>query len=52
MNDCDGSLATLGNRSIRELCQYKGMGPAKAISVLAACELGKRRMAENHEEKP
>lgn len=52
MNDCDGSLATLGNRSIRELCQYKGMGPAKAISVLAACELGKRRMAENQEEKP
>lgn len=46
MNDCNNSLATLGRRSIRELCQYKGMGPAKAITVLAACELSKRRIHE------
>ena len=51
MNDCDGSLATLGNLSIRELCQYKGMGPAKAVTILAACELGKRRQKEKVQER-
>lgn len=52
MNDCQGSLATLGNMGIDSLCRYKGMGPAKAISVLAACELGRRRMAEGMELRP
>lgn len=52
MNDCLGSLATLGRMDIADLCHYKGMGPAKAISVLAACELGKRRMAEGMERRP
>lgn len=46
MNDCEGSLAKLGRMSIKELCSYKGVGPAKAITILAACELGKRRMKE------
>ena len=52
MNDCQGSLATLGNMGIDSLCRYKGMGPAKAIAVLAACELGRRRMAEGMELRP
>ena len=52
MNDCQGSLATWGNMGIDSLCRYKGMGPAKAISVLAACELGRRRMAEGMELRP
>lgn len=51
MNDCDGSLATLERMDIRELCKYKGMGPAKAIAILASCELGKRRMRENAVER-
>ncbi len=38
--------------SIRELCTYTGIGEAKAISILAACELGKRRQAETPEERP
>lgn len=46
MNDCHNSLATLERMDIRELCRYKGMGPAKAITILASCELGKRRMLE------
>ena len=52
MNDCGDSLATLGNMSISELCRYKGLGKAKAISVLAACELAGRRMKENFDSKP
>lgn len=46
MKDCGDSLNTLGKRSIDELTEYNGMGPAKAITVLAACELGKRRQHE------
>lgn len=44
--DCDDQLATLGKLSIDQLCAYKGIGQAKAITILAACELGKRRQSE------
>ena len=51
LNDCKNNLNTLGKMSIRELQEYNGMGPAKAITVLAACELGKRRQAEKIQER-
>ncbi len=51
MNDCSNNLNTLGKMSIRELTAYKGMGPAKAITILAACELGKRRQKTLVEER-
>ena len=50
--DCNNNLNTLGKMTIRELCDYKGIGEAKAISILAACELGKRRQAGSAEERP
>lgn len=50
--DCHNNLNTLGKMTIRELCQYNGIGEAKAISILAACELGKRRQMETPEERP
>ena len=50
--DCNNNLNTLGKRTIHELTQYNGMGPAKAITILAACELGKRRQLEKAEERP
>ncbi len=43
LNDCDNNLNTLGKRSIHDLMTYNGVGEAKAITILAACELGKRR---------
>ncbi len=43
LNDCDNNLNTLGKRSIHDLMAYNGVGEAKAITILAACELGKRR---------
>ncbi|MBO4721045.1 MAG: DNA repair protein RadC [Prevotella sp.] len=52
LNDCNNSLNTLGKMTIRDLCQYKGIGEAKAITILAACELGKRRQQESPEERP
>ncbi|MCR5130856.1 MAG: DNA repair protein RadC [Prevotella sp.] len=51
LNDCNNNLNTLGKMSIQELCQYNGIGEAKAISILAACELGKRRQREKPEER-
>jgi DNA repair protein RadC len=52
LNDCKNNLNTLGKLSIRDLCRYNGVGPAKAITILAACELGKRRQMERPEERP
>jgi len=50
--DCRNNLNTLGKLTIRDLCQYNGIRPAKAITILAACELGKRRQQERPEERP
>ena len=50
--DCKNNLNTLGKQSTHELCQYNGIGEAKAITILAACELGKRRQMERPEERP
>lgn len=40
------SLSSLGKACIEELCRFKGIGTAKAVTILAAAELGKRRMEE------
>ena len=52
LKDCKNNLNTLGKMTIRDLCTYKGIGEAKAITILAACELGKRRQMESPEERP
>lgn len=54
LNDCGNTLNALGKMTIKELTdkRYKGMGPAKAVAVLAACELGKRRQMEKAMERP
>jgi len=51
--DCNNNLNTLGKLSVKDLAsdRYKGLGPAKAVTILAACELGKRRQAEHAEER-
>jgi DNA repair protein RadC len=46
MASCRNSLAQLGRLSVEELCSFKGIGEAKAITILAACELGRRRKEE------
>ena len=52
LSDCNNNLNTLGKKSIHELVQYNGVGEAKAITILAACELGKRRQMGSPEERP
>lgn len=49
---CHNNLNTLGKMTIHDLRQFRGIGPAKAITILAACELGKRRARERAEERP
>lgn len=39
----DNNLNTLGKFSINQLIRFKGMGEAKAVSIAAALEIGRRR---------
>ncbi len=48
---CNNNLNTLGKKTIHDLKSFRGIGPAKAITILAACELGKRRAREKAEER-
>ncbi len=43
LNTEKNNLNELGKRTIDDLTKYKGIGEAKAISIIAALELGKRR---------
>lgn len=52
LNDCNNNLNTLGKKQISDLISYHGMGPAKAITIVAACELGRRRRETLCEERP
>ena len=45
------SLSELGKLSVRELMKIKGIGEAKAITITAALELGRRRQASFPREK-
>jgi len=45
----DNDLNKLGKASVNELSKFKGIGEAKAISIIAALELGRRR--DDTEEK-
>jgi len=41
----EGNLVELSKLGVKELCSFKGIGEAKAISIIAALELGRRRRA-------
>jgi len=41
------NLNLLGKLSVGQLTQFKGIGEAKAISIIAAMELGRRRRSED-----
>lgn len=43
LNDAENNLNELGRYSLNKLMDFKGIGEAKAISIIAALELGKRR---------
>ena len=43
LQECDNNLNKLSRLNVQELMRLKGIGKAKAITILAALELGKRR---------
>lgn len=43
LKDCDNNLAILSKRTLEQLMSYHGIGEAKAISIMAVAELGRRR---------
>ena len=53
LHECQDNLNELAKLTINDLCKrFNGIGPAKAITIMAAMELGKRRkMAETLERK-
>ena len=46
------NLVELGKLTVKDLTQIKGIGEAKAITIVAALELGRRRQAASYLEKP
>lgn len=42
----ENNLNSLGKLSLKQLMEFKGIGEAKAITIAAALELGRRRRAE------
>lgn len=49
--DCGNDLNQLGKWEVRDFARFKGLGPAKSISIMAALELGKRRKLREHRER-
>ena len=48
LRDCDGRVDLLARLSMNELMsKYKGVGPAKAVSLAAAFELGRRNREQS-----
>ncbi len=51
MIDCGNNLNNLARWGVSEFSRYKGMGPAKSITIMAALELGRRRNLQAAEER-
>ena len=48
---CDNNLNSLAKWEVAAYSRFKGMGPAKSITVMAALELGKRRKLQSVKER-
>lgn len=49
LSNTSNSIHKLAKMSVQDLCSFDGVGPAKAIAVIAALELGRRRADQNRE---
>ncbi|MEI6412383.1 MAG: DNA repair protein RadC [Bacteroidota bacterium] len=52
LQSADNNLHELGKRSLTDLQQFRGIGEAKAITIAAALELGRRRQLSDLRERP
>lgn len=50
MRDCDGKLRNLNRMTLQGLMSYDGIGEAKALSIIAAAEIGRRRAMEQSQD--
>lgn len=50
LSGVDNNLNALGKLSLKQLMEFKGIGEAKAVSIAAALELGRRRRMEESAE--
>lgn len=46
LRDCGGRLRELNRMSLKQLMRYDGIGEVKALTLIAAAELGRRRAIE------
>lgn len=52
LNVCNNDLTILSKKTANSLTHIRGIGKQKAARIMAAMELGRRRMAEKPEERP
>lgn len=52
LSEVNNDLNHLAKFSVKELMKFRGIGQAKAISIIAALELGRRRKESAVQEKP
>ncbi len=51
LQSLNNNLSELGKLTVKDLMQFKGIGEAKAISIIAALELGRRRKDSEPEKR-
>lgn len=51
LHTCENDLNFLGKLSIQDLSKFKGIGEAKAVSIIAALELGRRRKETSQQQQ-
>ncbi|MBN2681456.1 MAG: DNA repair protein RadC [Bacteroidales bacterium] len=51
LKNSDNNLNELGKLGVNDLIKEKGLGPARAITIIAALELGRRRKVSESNEK-
>ncbi|WP_291530734.1 RadC family protein [Bacteroides sp. UBA939] len=51
LSSCGNDLNQLGKWEVRDFSRFKGFGPAKSITIMAALELGKRRKLQERPER-
>ena len=52
LNSYDNKLSKLARASISEVSRFKGIGPAKSITIMAALELSRRYYNEQDDKEP
>ncbi|MBP3214234.1 MAG: DNA repair protein RadC [Bacteroidaceae bacterium] len=52
LRDCGDTLRGLNHMTLQDLLRYNGIGEAKALTIIAAAEIGKRRMMEDSRQIP